>query len=353
MPISGTALTSDRGWGCMVRCGQMMLAEALICNHLGREWLYDARQPDPKYLNILKMFEDKKSAPYSLHQIVQMGVTEGKAIGSWFGPNTVAQAIKKLSMFDENSNLIVHVSLDNSVIISEIRQLCLGSKSKQMEKPGKLAPRHRVHGVSNGPVETKEEKERENYSMVRRSCSWKPLLLFIPLRLGLTEINLCYIESIKQCLKFKQSVGIIGGKPNHAYYFVGYIGNDMLYMDPHTNQLVADLEIPDELGRIDDSSYHCDYLNRMSFEELDPSIALGFFCRNEADFNDWCNEVQDKIISSDKQTMFELTKERLPEWYDYYESSYAVGGAEGTSYGEYTILDTEKAYDSDDEFELL
>lgn len=40
------------------------------------------------------MFEDKRSAPYSIHQIALMGVSHGKQVGEWFGPNTIAQVLK-------------------------------------------------------------------------------------------------------------------------------------------------------------------------------------------------------------------------------------------------------------------
>ena len=70
-----------------------------------------------------------------------------------------------------------------------------------------------------------------------------------------------------------QSVGMIGGKPSQALYFIGYTGDDVVFLDPHVTQQTVDL---DELvdGRFDDSSYHPETCSRMNFLVMDPSLAV-------------------------------------------------------------------------------
>ncbi|KAF8303099.1 hypothetical protein DL93DRAFT_2043109, partial [Clavulina sp. PMI_390] len=92
--------TSDTGWGCMLRTGQSVLAEALIQLHLGRNW----RRPSAPsltpeyatYVKILSWFLDTPSpiVPFGVHRMALAGKALGKDVGSWFGPSTAAGAIK-------------------------------------------------------------------------------------------------------------------------------------------------------------------------------------------------------------------------------------------------------------------
>lgn len=281
VPIGGTeGKTSDKGWGCMLRCGQMVLGQALMNLHLGRDWIWLPTTRDSTYLNIVRKFEDSRKAPFSIHQIASMGISEGKEIGQWFGPNTVAQVIKKLVKYDEDTALAIHVALDNVIIISEVRKLCV---------------------VSSPMDHTKKV--------------WKPLLLIVPLRLGLTDMNSIYIKGLKKCFNFKQSLGVIGGKPNSALYFIGYVGNQVIYFDPHTTQKAGSVgkkETVEEKNM--DKSYHCKFASRMNISSMDPSVAVCFFCKTEDDFNDLCQNIKDVLIKPEKQPLFEVSYERPQEW---------------------------------------
>ncbi|ESO98867.1 hypothetical protein LOTGIDRAFT_187088, partial [Lottia gigantea] len=321
--IGGCGPNNDTGWGCMLRCGQMMLAQALVLRHLGRKWRWNPQVYDQNYWKILKMFQDKKTSIYSIHQIASMGDSEGKAVGQWFGPNTIAQVLKKISIYDGWSNLVVHVAMDNTVIESDIRDLCQcdSKKSKQSD----------INGTDKeGFTNCDFESHPSSYiapDRILKSERWKPLLLIIPLRLGLTDINPVYFDSLKSCLGLKQSVGIIGGKPNHAHYFVGYLGDELIYLDPHTTQVYVDLEAKSST----DVTYHCPFPGRMKLTQLDPSVAVGFYCGTEEEFDDLCLTFSKFIIEKSKNPMFELHKVRpahLPasdsDFYTHY-SSHSTG----------------------------
>uniref|UniRef100_A0A8C2GSQ1 Cysteine protease n=2 Tax=Cyprinus carpio TaxID=7962 RepID=A0A8C2GSQ1_CYPCA len=290
----GTGPTSDTGWGCMLRCGQMILGQALICRHLGRDWRWSPGQRQrAEYISILNAFIDKKDSYYSIHQIAQMGVGEGKSIGQWYGPNTVAQVLKKLAVFDSWSRLAVHVAMDNTVVIEEIKRLCMPWLDFDR---GACA-------VSEEPREMNGDLEGACALTGEETALWKPLVLLIPLRLGLSDINEAYIEPLKQCFMMPQSLGVIGGKPNSAHFFIGFVGDELIYLDPHTTQPAVD---PTEDGQFPDDSYHCQHPPcRMHICELDPSIAAGFFCQTEDDFDDWCAQIR-KVSNCRGLPMFEL-----------------------------------------------
>ncbi|XP_029441900.1 cysteine protease ATG4A isoform X1 [Rhinatrema bivittatum] len=325
-PIGGTGPSSDTGWGCMLRCGQMMLAQALICRHLGRDWRWEKHKKQAEeYQRILQCFLDRKDCCYSIHQMAQMGVGEGKSIGEWFGPNTVAQVLKKLALFDEWNSLAVYVSMDNTVVIEDIKKMC-----KYLS----------AGGAAQGSTFNRN-KTTSSYC-----TGWKPLLLIVPLRLGINHINPIYIAAFKECFKMPQSLGALGGKPNNAYYFIGFSGEELIYLDPHTTQTFVDSE---ETGLIHDQSYHCQRApHKMKIMNLDPSVALGFFCKEETDFDNWCSLVQKEILKQQRR-MFELVLKHPPHWPPFIPPT----KPEVSTTGAELIESTDKLFDVEEEFEIL
>ncbi|CAG0921459.1 unnamed protein product [Notodromas monacha] len=261
--------TSDRGWGCMLRCGQMVLAESLLRLQLGAGWMWTRASRDDSYLSVLSTFADEPSAPFSIHQFALTGAQDGgKSVGEWYGPNTVAHVVKKLVSKLPNCGLRVHVAMDNMLIKTD---------------------------VNNG-----EE-------------SWKPLLLFVPLRLGLSEVNAIYKPGLKACFKFSADMclGIIGGTPNHALYFVGCVGDELVYLDPHTTQQTANpkmKEADDEKQA--DLSYHCNFARRMPMLQIDPSIAVCFLCQTAEDFEALCKWSKQCFVDVEKQPIFEVMENK-------------------------------------------
>jgi len=318
--IGSSGLTSDQGWGCMLRCGQMVLAGALLDIRLGREWRWERGSQGEEYLEVLDRFRDIKSAQYSIHQIALMGESvDRKPVGTWFGPNTVAQVLRKLCLYDPSDDLVVHVAMDNTLVINEVRETCLQPPKEE------------------GGAQT-----------------WKPVLLFISLRLGLTDINPVYIPGLKASFTLPSSLGVIGGRPNHALYLLGTVDEEVVYLDPHTTQPATPEQVEEEeVQEEEDQSYHCPRPGRIAIEALDPSLSLAFLCTTEQELDNLCIGIQERVLKG-SSPLFEMLVERPPHMYSSGQASTDCTVQPDESTGQdYEHEDLPRKYDSEDEFEIL
>lgn len=67
------------------------------------------------------------------------------------------------------------------------------------------------------------------------------VLILVPLRLGLNELDLIYEPYLKEALKLSQTVGIIGGSPRHAVYILGFQDESFIDLDPHFSQATVNV----------------------------------------------------------------------------------------------------------------
>jgi cysteine protease ATG4 len=190
--------------------------------------------------------------------------------------------------------------------------------------------------------------------------SWKPLVLLIPLRLGLSEINTIYVQALKKCFEMPGTLGMIGGRPNQALYFIGYVGDEAVYLDPHTVQdcgAVNNKQTHEE-GYFD-STYHKKYASRINFAAMDPSLAVGFLCRRESDFKLLLESIELEITKADGVTpLFEVTNKRPEPWF----ASGSTGSSatrrddslSSANVGEdFEKMENVQLNNSDDEFEII
>lgn len=79
------------------------------------------------------------------------------------------------------------------------------------------------------------------------------------------------------------------GRPAHSLYFVGVQDQNLFYLDPHTVQEAASDEtcLASDFPKAEEiEKYHCSSVKHILTNNIDPSLAIGFYCRTVKDFVD-------------------------------------------------------------------
>ena len=175
-----------------------------------------------------------------LFRIVEIGTTHGIRPGDFFGPVSAAHCLKEALQAAVELNQIpdtfrIYISQDaiskilvfvyayinfiHSVYRQDVIDLC-------------KAPPNLIKKNSLYPTYESLTTNNEN-----NSSTWlTSILILVPLRLGLNELDLVYEPYLKEALKLTQTVGIIGGSPRHAVYILGFQDESFIDLDPHFSQ---------------------------------------------------------------------------------------------------------------------
>lgn len=242
-------ITSDAGWGCMLRVSQMMMATACQRHMLGRDWRRGSGTPaggaststeletlraNNDYCNILRWFMDYPGPPhiYAIHHMVQCGIKYDKLPGEWFGPSTAALVLRDLAKLHRakyNGTLEILIAEGDTIYISEAENVCCGSaasssssSSRSASHPGPTSTRipapaptspedgdsSQMHAGESADISKCAHLHKDAdtgamsplydpllnpppISLPPWSCS---LVVCVPLRLGISSVNKEYVQ---------------------------------------------------------------------------------------------------------------------------------------------------------------
>ena len=279
--------TTDAWWGCMIRCGQMILSrgiyrllkkekfstkDALFYTvALFRNYPIKENNLHVYFNGMLKKYKstlppDKTIKdffpPFSIKTLCEVGELFERTAGEWFSDVIITNCFKYIS---EYYNLFTQQELQVKIITF---QSCL-----------------QIQDILDACFEQKEYvKGNEQFIKSKGKYYYykKKGIIFVNIRVGLETIPVEYYKGIRDLFSLKECIGIIGGKTRQAYYFIGYVDdeNSLLYLDPHVIK-DSDKEVNNEniLTKNINKEIHSLKMNRMS-----TAFTIGFCFRDYEEF---------------------------------------------------------------------
>ena len=298
--LEGTHTTSDNGWGCMLRSGQMLLAQTLVRHCLGTAWLRGrpaaaqrdgstsetgdaadlvAAQPaafQATLRRIAGLFVDHPQCPFSVHSIAARGAAHGVRVGAWFAPTPVCLALRDLVARTAPAGLACVVARDATVRLDEVRG---AFRTAPAAPPHYFCAALRPAGAPDAPAGAPADAATSTTT----ANAPHGLLLAVPLRLGVAAVEPAYYAPLAGVFRWPQCVGIVGGEPHSSLYFFAAQDAHLYFLNPHVVQRALAPPVPADA--LDLASYRATTVRRAHCSTLDPSLALGLYFRDEPDFD--------------------------------------------------------------------
>jgi cysteine protease ATG4 len=285
----GLEYISDCGWGCMIRAAQMMLAKGIL-----EKKKYD-NAPNYKK-DTINLFYDKQleilsddlnrvyvTPPFSIQNICNLGLLYDKGPGIWFSDYIM---IKIFSEINQNLKVIDMEFVHSDGVINEedLINTCFTQLSCSHSEDICCEC---INMYSNDDILIHNTK---HYKFKRGA------FIFFFVRLGLSDIDSIFTQSILHIFKIPHNLGIIGGQTNSALYFIGESADRLICLDPHFNQNTS--------HNLD--TYNVKYLYEIDVPKISPAFTTGFYFRN-------CIEYKQLMISFANHSSFKNPIFKLSE----------------------------------------
>jgi len=290
-PTTSVSYTNDVMWGCMIRSAQMIIAQCLQKSKIKED-------------DIIALFLDKERdeylAPFSIQTISKYIYANYNILPvNWLRATEVLNTLDYINTnIYKNSCFKMIVFVDGLIFIKDILDLMVNDDRtintfEDFEIIDEDLINYKLQlfgnlGLSSLVDETTSVDEiniKLNIERLLQSNWEQPLLLslvtsFNKLNNYDSRVPKLQYKFIKELLSLKQFIGMLGGYKGRAYYIVGYIDDNLIYIDPH---YVQDAINRDEITT-KGNTYHCSNLNYLHYKNLDSSITFCFLIKNECDF---------------------------------------------------------------------
>lgn len=309
--------------------------------------------PAAPHSELLRWFADSDEQPFSLHSLVAVRAPHGVVAGQWLGPHALCQTLAATVEAACGGAIRVHVVTSGGggapTLYRELpaRAAAVAEEdapsSSRPAEPAAAEPsgaRSSEEGLepeqptgsgdaaaANAAAAEQDEQQRPaadpggggdsgapstappragpfrfrlpeallspSEQAPDAASGWPPLVVLVPLVLGLgKQINPAYLPQLRATFRFPQSLGIVGGKPGSSLYFVGCQeeSGSVVYLDPHEVQAAESAAAAG--GGFPPQTYHCAQLRHTPMATMDPSLALAFYARTRAEYDDLCNRLE-------------------------------------------------------------